>query len=165
MPRPDTGGPRLPPPTPATTSSTGPREGRRFHGASYSFTATADRTLVAHFALDTLPDRGRRPRHWTATVTGAGTYDHGDTVNMTATPATGYHFVNWTEEGERMVSTSAAYSFTATADRTLVAHFAINTYTITASAGRGRGHQPLRSGDRQLRGVPDLHHHPGRGAT
>ena len=36
-----------------------------------------------------------------------------------------------------MVSTIATYSFTATADRTLVAHFAINTYTITASAGEG----------------------------
>ncbi|RJP35091.1 MAG: hypothetical protein C4536_01435, partial [Actinobacteria bacterium] len=51
-----------------------------------------------------------------------------------ATPnvAGGYHFTGWTEGGTE-VSTSLIYSFTATADRTLVAHFAINTYTITAT--------------------------------
>lgn len=33
------------------------------------------------------------------TVTGAGAYNLGDTVNMQATANAGYHFVNWTEGG------------------------------------------------------------------
>ena len=63
------------------------------------------------------------------------TFTHGETVDLKALPdtATGYHFVNWTEEGME-VSTSAAYSFTATADRDLVAHFALNQYAITTAA-------------------------------
>ena len=58
-------------------------------------------------------------------------------MDLVASPATGYHFVNWTEGEE--VSTSASYSFTATAARTLVAHFAINTYTVNASVSGGHG--------------------------
>ena len=70
------------------------------------------------------------------TADGAGTYDYGDTVTLTAIPDTGRHFVNWTEGGA-VVSTDASYSFTATVARDLVAHFAIDTHTVTATAGAG----------------------------
>jgi len=60
------------------------------------------------------------------TITGAGNYNHGTTVTLTATPATGYTFTNWTEVGTQ-VSTSATYSFTANASRTLLANFTQNT--------------------------------------
>ena len=56
------------------------------------------------------------------TVTGAGTYAHGVSVTLTATPSEGYNFVNWTENGEE-VSTDAEYTFTVTGARTLVANF------------------------------------------
>ena len=56
------------------------------------------------------------------TVSGTGEYYQGETVTLTATPAMGYVFVNWTENNVE-VSTSATYSFTATADRNLVANF------------------------------------------
>ena len=55
-------------------------------------------------------------------VAGAGTYDSGATVTLTATASEGYAFVNWTENGA-VVSTEATYSFTVTCDRVLVAHF------------------------------------------
>ena len=55
-------------------------------------------------------------------VTGAGNYCHGTSCTLTATPAEGYTFVNWTENGEE-VSTDATYSFVVTGDRTLVANF------------------------------------------
>lgn len=55
-------------------------------------------------------------------VTGAGNYCHGTSCTLTATPAEGYTFVNWTENGEE-VSTDATYSFTIIGDRTLVANF------------------------------------------
>ena len=55
-------------------------------------------------------------------VAGAGTYDSGATVTLTATASEGYACVNWTETGA-VVSTEATYSFTVTCDRVLVAHF------------------------------------------
>jgi hypothetical protein len=67
-------------------------------------------------------------------VTGGGSYASGATVSLGVTANSGYHFVNWTQ-GATVASTLQGYSFPATAARTLVANFAINTYTITASAG------------------------------
>ena len=58
----------------------------------------------------------------TGTVEGAGTYEEGKTATLTATPAEGYEFVNWTV-GEEVVSTENPYKFTVTADVALVANF------------------------------------------
>ena len=72
-------------------------------------------------------------------VSGGGIVTHGDTVTVIATANTGYTFVNWTE-GSAEVSTNAEYAFTATADRTLVAHFIDNTPPeIVASANGPMG--------------------------
>ena len=70
------------------------------------------------------------------TVYGGGTYTHGDSVLLKATPATGYSFAGW-YEGANQVSTAEAYTFTATSARTLVGRFQRNWYTITFSAGTG----------------------------
>ena len=58
----------------------------------------------------------------TGTVAGAGKYEEGKTATLTATPAEGYEFVNWTV-GEEVVSTENPYTFTVTADTALVANF------------------------------------------
>ena len=55
-------------------------------------------------------------------VSGGGTYDYGQSCTLTATPNTGYDFVNWTENGN-VVSTNASYTFTVTGNRTLIANF------------------------------------------
>ena len=57
-------------------------------------------------------------------ITGGGTYQDGATVTLTATPAKGYEFEKWTENGTT-VSTQAAYTFTATKNRSLVANFKV----------------------------------------
>ena len=72
------------------------------------------------------------------TITGAGTYNEGATVTLTATAATGYTFAKWTKNGTQ-VSTNATYSFTATADAAYVAVFTQNGYTITATASPTAG--------------------------
>ena len=58
----------------------------------------------------------------TGTVAGAGKYEEGKEATLTATPAEGYQFVNWTS-GETVVSTENPYTFTVTADVALVANF------------------------------------------
>ena len=51
-----------------------------------------------------------------------GNFDDGTAVTLTATPASGYRFVKWVE-GTTDISTDNPYTFSITADRTLVAVF------------------------------------------
>ena len=68
------------------------------------------------------------------TVAGAGQYLEGTTATLTATPNTGYKFVNWTKGGV-VVSTDATYSFPVTENVELVANFeALAQYKINAHA-------------------------------
>ena len=57
-------------------------------------------------------------------VTGTGFYANGATVTVTATPSGNNLFRGWTEAGH-LVSLNPTYSFTANANRNLVANFAI----------------------------------------
>ena len=72
------------------------------------------------------------------TITGTGSYLQGSTCTLTATPNTGYHFVNWTKNGT-VVSTNTTYSFTVTEAASFVANFEINSYDITVSANPAVG--------------------------
>ena len=102
---------------------------------SYTFTVTDNRTLVANFQA--------QPQNYTVTVsanptnggnvTGGGTYQQGQSCTVTATANTGYNFTNWTENGN-VVSTQANFTFTVNSNRTLVANFTQQQYTITATA-------------------------------
>ena len=66
----------------------------------------------------------------TATTYGAGVYPVGSTVAISATPATGYHFVNWTI-GENAVSTNASYGYVMPdEDVTVTANFEPNKYKV-----------------------------------
>ena len=108
--------------------------------ANYTFTVTGNRTLVAQFqavpqnytiSVSANPTNG-------GTVSGGGTYQQGQSCTVHATANTGYTFTNWTENGN-VVSTNANYSFTVTSNRTLVANFTAQTYTITATANPTNG--------------------------
>ncbi len=114
--------------------------------AEYSFTATANRTLVANFQINSYTISASANPVAGGTVSGAGEYTHGQSVTLNATANTGYNFVNWTEN-DAEVSTNAEYSFTATADRTLVANFEAITYTISASASPVEGGTINGTGD------------------
>jgi hypothetical protein len=65
------------------------------------------------------------------TVSGAGPFDVGESVSLVATPSTGYRFVNWTESGVE-VTTNVNYTFSASANRTLVANFASTAVSVTS---------------------------------
>ena len=108
--------------------------------ASYTFTVTSDRTLVANFSV--------QPQSYTITVTpnptnggtvrGNGTYQEGQQCTVSATPAAGYVFQKWTENGTD-VSTSSSYTFTVTGNRNLVANFKVQTYAISVAAEPANG--------------------------
>ena len=87
--------------------------------ASYTFTVTKDVNLTATFQLKSYEVSATATN---GTVTGAGTYDHGTSVTLTATPNFDYNFVNWTV-GNEVVSTDNPYTFQATADVVVVANF------------------------------------------
>jgi uncharacterized repeat protein (TIGR02543 family) len=107
-------------------------------GVSYTFAATTNRTLVANFSLlDYTISASPNPAAGGSSG-GGGTYSHGTSVTVTASPATGYQFVNWTESGTS-VSTSTSYNFTATSNRTLVANFSVINYTISTTSNPAAG--------------------------
>ena len=101
--------------------------------ASYTFTVTGNRNLVAHFQLQTYNITVSADPTAGGNVTGGGSYNSGQSCTVTASANTGYTFVNWTENGNS-VSTNASYTFTVNGNRNLVAHFQLQTYNITVSA-------------------------------
>src|SRR5436309_3424143 len=132
--------------------------------ASYSFTNVTDNhTIEASFAIDT--------HSLTVNTVGQGSvaknpdqasYDHGSTVQLTATPATGWHFAGWSGAA---TGTTNPLSVTMDGDKTVTATFAINTYTITASAGANGTITPSgavsvnHGGSRSFAIVADANHH------
>ena len=99
----------------------------------------SDRTYVAVFStngytltlLATPADAGA--------VSGQGTYDKGSNVKVIATPASGYRFAGWTENGS-LVSTNQEYSVeNISRDMYLVANFETKTYTINAGVSSLNG--------------------------
>lgn len=103
--------------------------------SSYTFQANGDRSLTAVFAADitrytisTSVDPSGA-----GTASGGGTFEDGQSVTLTASAADGYEFAAWRENGSN-VSTSATYTFTASANRAITAVFTvIPSYTVTAS--------------------------------
>ncbi|HXI84313.1 MAG TPA: putative Ig domain-containing protein, partial [Verrucomicrobiae bacterium] len=90
---------------------------------SYSFQLNGNVTLVANFTpVYTITATASPSSGGTISGLGNGLFISGSTVSLTANPSAGYSFKNWTENGS-VVSSSATYSFTATANRTLVANF------------------------------------------
>ncbi len=100
--------------------------------ASYSFMVTEGGEYVANFALNTYDVTATANPEEGGTVTGAGTYAHGETAVLTATAATGYTFINWTKNGQ-VVSTETVYTFEVTGAGDYVATFSLNSYAITAT--------------------------------
>ena len=108
---------------------------------SYIFQVTSNRNLIANFELiageEYSVDLSVAPAA-SGTVSGAGSFESGSSVTVSATAANGYNFLNWTE-GENIVSSSAIYTFTITSDRSLKANFEPKMFTITLTANPSSG--------------------------
>jgi hypothetical protein len=107
--------------------SAGAAETYLFENVSASHTIHAQFALNIYsvIALANNPDFGM--------VEGAGDYTHGQEVTLIAIPAQYYFFENWTENGIE-VSTLTSYTFTAEANRELVANFEYATSIPGVSA-------------------------------
>jgi hypothetical protein len=124
--------------------------------ASYTFTISGNRTLIANFSV--VP-----PPQYTVTLSsnpavggttsGSGPFNSGSSVTVTATANAGYTFTNWTENGIVLTS-SISYQFPISGNRTLVANFSAvppTQYTVTLSSiplagGTTSGSGPFNSG-------------------
>ena len=116
--------------------------------STYSFTVTGNRTLVANFSYSPIGyviNATAEPSYG-GLVSGGGTYNQGQTCTLIATPNPNYDFVNWTEGGN-VVSTNASYSFIVNGNRTLVAHFESQVYTISVSANPSNAGTVYGGGD------------------
>ena len=96
--------------------------------AEYTFTVEEDVELKANFARDTHTVNANATN---GTVTGAGTYNHGATVTLTATPDFDYEFVKWSNE-----STENPLTITVTDNETLEAIFAEVAATTVTESGK-----------------------------
>jgi len=108
--------------------------------SSYQFTmGSLNRTITANFAVIVLGNfsinLSSSPFAGGSTL-GGGTFLENSIKTVTATPNVGYTFVNWTENGVN-VSLTPDYNFTLIANKTLVAHFLINSYSLTTNAENG----------------------------
>jgi len=79
------------------------------------------------------------------TVSGGGSYFYGEIVTVTARPAFGYLFVDWTE-GNELVSCDASYSFMVKGDRILTAYFVGENHNIIVSANPPEGGEIFGNG-------------------
>ena len=118
--------------------------------ATYNFTVRSNRSLVANFVPAYNVTTGVSPAYGGSASAG-GTLNSNSAVIVSATPVTGFVFVNWTESGT-LVSTQRNYSFNLTGDRTLVANFApagpsatFDFDTGAPAVGPGQGMPPTQT--------------------
>lgn len=106
--------------------------------ATYTFAPTANITLTAKWSVYniTIPV--------SVSPTGAGTTSpspftgqEGSTVNITATPATGYKFAYWTDGVDDTHYTNNPQSVVMLSVKTLTAYFTLKSYTVTWNANGG----------------------------
>jgi len=65
------------------------------------------------------------------TYSGQGSYEAGETVNITATANDGYSFLSWTDENNNIISDDANFTYTMPAsDKTLTANFVMIEYNV-----------------------------------
>ncbi len=97
---------------------------------SYAFNnVTANHTITAKFAINTYTLTVNATNGSVTKNPNQSTYNYGTSVQLTATPATGYSFVNWS--GDLTGSTNPA-SITMNANKTVTANFALTAPTISS---------------------------------
>jgi len=110
---------------------------------NYTFSSvTADHAIAASFAVDTFTINASAGANGSISPSGNVTVNYGLDQAFTITPNLGYHIADALVDSSS-VGAVPSYTFgNVTANHTISASFAINTYTITASAGAGGSISP-----------------------
>ncbi|RLA16855.1 MAG: hypothetical protein DRQ62_15625, partial [Gammaproteobacteria bacterium] len=103
---------------------------------SYTFSSVAaSHTISATFAINTYTLSPSAGSNGSITPSVATVVDYGDNQTFTITPDAGYHIANVLVDGSS-VGATGSYTFSSVAaSHTISATFAINTYSLTPSAG------------------------------
>ena len=114
--------------------------------STYTFSnVVADHTIVASFATTAYVINASATTGGTISPSGSVSVTYGGNQTFTITPNSGYYIPNVIVDGTSQGAITS-YTFTnVTAAHTIAASFAINTYTITASAGTGGSISPSGS--------------------
>lgn len=123
----------------------------------------ANKAVTANFSINTYTLTYVAGDNGTITGSASQTVNHGASgTEVTAIPNTNYHFVSWSDG----VLTPARTDLNVTANLTLTATFAIDTYTLTYTAGAngtisGVSPQTVNFGANgsEVTAVPDAHYH------
>jgi len=114
-------------------------------GSTYTFSSVAaNHSISASFAINTSYSiTATSGSNGTVSPSGTTTVSSGGSQTYTITPSTGYHIVAVTVDGSG-AGTGSTYTFSSvSANHTISASFAINTYIITSSAGSNGTISPL----------------------
>ncbi len=96
--------------------------------AGHSFVATPS-VGAYEYASNVISVNINEPATSTSSVTGAGTYDYGSSVTLTATPYNGKLFSNWTDVSGTL-SSNSSYTFVTTKDNTITANIIVDPTTV-----------------------------------
>src|SRR5207249_2738704 len=103
---------------------------------SYTFSnVIADHTIAASFAITTHTVTASAGANGAISPSGTVSVNDGDSQSFTITPDAHYHVTDVTVDGSSVGAVTSHTLSNVTADHTIAASFAIDTYTITASAG------------------------------
>ena len=95
-----------------------------------SVVVTHNATYTAQFAVNIYTIMVSSANPTMGTVSGGGSFGHNAAVTISATPAAGYHFVQWNDG-----NTDNPRTIIATENAFYIAQFAINSYTVSVSSG------------------------------
>ena len=104
--------------------------------SSYTFSSIAtNHNISATFAINTYTIGATAGANGTISQPGSTTVNYGDNATYTITAATGYHVSDVIVDGKSVGAVSSNTFSSISDNHTISASFAINTYTISASAG------------------------------
>ncbi|MFO0585663.1 MAG: hypothetical protein U0229_25560 [Anaeromyxobacter sp.] len=96
---------------------------------------TAGHTVSATFAIDTYTIASSAGANGSISPSGSTSVNHGGSQTYTITPSAGYHLATLTVDGAAAAAASSYTFSNVTAAHTIAVTFAIDTFTIDASAG------------------------------
>src|SRR5206468_3682315 len=102
---------------------------------TYTFTnVPANHTIAASFAINTYTITASAGANGSISPSGNVTVNHGSNQSFTVTPNLHYHVADVLVDGVSVGAVTSYTFYNVTAGHTIAASFAIDTYTITASA-------------------------------